>query len=280
MLCSFLEGIVFRNMSIHFKKMHGLGNDFVIVDLRDGTTALTPAKVEELADRRTGIGFDQFISILPPKDPGATVFMRIQNPDGGEAESCGNATRCVADLLMGECNKGHVAIETLVGLLECWKDKDGRITVDMGVPKFGWKDIPLSKEVDTLNMPIAEGAVGVSMGNPHAVFFVTDVERLDVSKLGPPLEGHPLFPKKANIEFVEVKSPTLLRMRVWERGTGETMACGSGACATHVAAVRRGFAERKARVMLNGGPLDFEWRADDHVLMTGPVAYVFDGIIK
>lgn len=266
---------------LKFVKMHGLGNDFVIVDLRDGVRGPDKARVAALADRRMGIGCDQFISILPGKDPAAAAFMRIQNPDGSDAESCGNATRCVADILMKECGKQEIIIETPAGLLECWKDKDGRITVDMGIPKFGWKDIPLAKEVDTLNIPIAEGAVGVNMGNPHAVFFVKDVEDLNVAKLGPPLETHPLFPQKANIEFVEVKNPREMRMRVWERGAGETMACGSGACAAHVAAVRKGLVHHKARVVLDGGALDFEWReSDEHVLMTGPVAYVFDGVIK
>ena len=271
---------------LKFVKMHGVGNDFVIVDLRNGTPMPPKAKIAALTDRQTGIGCDQFITIEKPKDSKVTAYMGIYNaPDASEAEACGNATRCVADILMRESGKDRVVIQTVVGFLECWREKDGRITADMGIPKFGWKDIPLAKEVDTLHLGIGEGGVkdpvGVSMGNPHAVFFVGDVENLDLQHLGPRFETDPLFPRKANIEFVQVKSPTELRMRVWERDAGETMACGSGACATHVAAVRRGLAECKARVIVNGGSLDFHWReSDDHILMTGAVATVFDGIIK
>lgn len=268
---------------MYFQKMHGLSNDFIIIDLRDGTPLPAQEKIAALTHRKTGIGCDQFIPILPPKDPKADAYMMILNaPDATEAEACGNATRCVADLLMTEKGTDHVVIQTIAGLLPCWKEPDGRITADMGVPKFGWRDIPLSKERDTLHLGIGEGAaqdpVGVNVGNPHGVFFVDDVEHFPVRELGPLLEHNPLFSAKANIEFVEMNSRTDMRMRVWERGVGETDACGSGACATHVAAVRRGLADRKARVMLNGGPLDFHWREeDDHILMTGPTAYVFDG---
>ncbi len=271
---------------MRFTKMHGLSNDFIIVDIRDGTKLPPRAKIAALTDRKTGIGCDQFIVIEPAPDSNADAFMHILNaPDASEAEACGNATRCVASILMKEKGENTVIIQTVAGLLQCWLEKDGRITADMGVPKFGWKDIPLSKECDTLHIPIGEGeikdAVGVNVGNPHGVFFVKDVEKLDVPKIGPRFEKDPIFPRKANIEFVEVRSPTKLRMRVWERDTGETQACGSAACATHVAAVRRGLAERKAQVIVNGGVLDFEWReADDHILMTGAVAHVFDGEIK
>ena len=259
-----------------FKKMHGLGNDFVIVDIRDGAKLPAKAQIAALSDRRTGIGCDQFITIEPSTR--ADVFMRIMNGDGSEAEACGNATRCVADIVMKEKGSDKIVIETVAGLLDCAAAPDGGVTVDMGVPKFGWQDIPLSRDVDTLNMPIAEGAVGVNIGNPHAVFFVNDVEHLDIGKLGPPLENHPLFPKKSNIEFVQVLNAQTLRMRVWERGAGETQACGSGACAALVAASRRHFTGRKAKVILDGGTLNIEWReSDDHILMTGPVAYVFEG---
>jgi diaminopimelate epimerase len=268
---------------MNFKKMHGLGNDFVIIDARNGQKAPPKAQIIALSDRRSGIGCDQFI-VMEPGGSDADLFMRIYNPDGSEAESCGNATRCVASLIMTETGKSEAIIETLGGLLECWREKDGRITIDMGIPKFGWKDIPLKKETDTLHIKLAGGqvdAVGVNIGNPHAVLFLDKVETLDIQKLGPPLEKDPLFPERANIEFVEVKSKNELRMRVWERGAGETRACGSGACAAVAASVRRGLTGRKVRVVLDGGPMDFEWReADDHMLMTGPVSHVFDGILK
>ncbi len=271
---------------MNFKKMHGLGNDFIIIDLRDGTPLPPREKIAAMTDRKTGIGCDQFIPILPPKSEGADAYMMILNaPDASEVEACGNATRCVAALLMEEGGTDKVVIETVAGLLPCWKEADGRITANMGVPKFGWRDIPLSEQRDALHLNIGEGdaqdPVGVNVGNPHAVFFVDDVENFPVRELGPLLEHNPLFPQKANIEFVTILSPTEMRMRVWERDTGETEACGSAACATHVAAVLRGLCERKARVILNGGALDFHWReGDDNILMTGPAAHVFDGVVE
>ena len=270
---------------MRFIKMHGLGNDFVILDLRDGQKAPTSAKIAEIANRKTGVGCDQLILMLPKRNPEAVLFMQIYNQDGSEAEACGNATRCVAMLIMNETKKDVVVIETIVGLLPCWKEPDGRITADMGEPKLDWQDIPLSKEMDTLHLGIGEGdvkdPVGVNVGNPHAVFFMKDVEKLDLKKIGPGFESHELFPRKTNVEFVEVKSSTELRMRVWERNAGETHACGSGACATLVAAVRRGLADRKADIVLDGGTLSLNWREEDnHVLMTGAAAYVFDGTLK
>ncbi len=267
---------------MRFIKMHGLGNDFVVLDLRDGTPPPAPAKIAEIANRKTGIGCDQAILLLPKRNPEAALFMQIHNQDGSEAEACGNATRCVGFLIMNEIKKDMVVIETVAGLLPCWKEPDGRITADMGEPKFGWKDIPLSEERDTLNLKIGEGKikdpVGVNVGNPHAVFFVDDVAGVDVAGVGPGFESHKLFPRKINVEFVEVKSPTELRMRVWERNAGETHACGSGACATLVAAVRRGLAERKADVVLDGGTLSIHWReSDNRILMTGAAAHVFEG---
>ncbi len=298
---------------MRFIKMHGLGNDFVILDLRDGTAAPAPAKIAEIANRKTGIGCDQLIILAPKRNPEAALFMDIYNQDGSGAEACGNATRCVASLLMSETGDDMVVIETVSGTLPCWKEPDGRITADMGEPKFGWKDIPVSHECDTLNLPLyldlnpspdladarspspsgrggrgeaerGEGLrsqpVGVNVGNPHAVFFVDNVEKLDVQKIGPRFESDKLFPNKINVEFVEVRSPTELRMRVWERNAGETHACGSGACATLVAAVRRGLADRKADIVLDGGTLSIHWRDDNHVLMTGAAAHVFDGTLK
>ncbi|MGB4058296.1 MAG: diaminopimelate epimerase [Alphaproteobacteria bacterium] len=282
---------------MRFIKMHGLGNDFVILDLRDAAEAPARAKLAAMTDRKRGIGCDQLIILEPRKNPDSDLYMRILNaPDADEAEACGNATRCVAMLVMDEGGKDKVTIETVAGLLSCWRELDGRITVDMGVPKFGWRDIPLSEECDTLYLPsplipLPEGrgkdalrqgegdkAVGVNVGNPHAVFFVEDVENFPVRELGPGVENNKLFPQKTNVEFVQVKSSKELRMRVWERNSGETEACGSGACAVLVAAVRRGLSERKADVVLDGGVLTIEWReSDDHILMTGAAAYVFEG---
>lgn len=267
---------------IKFKKMHGLGNDFVIIDGRSDGFKPPKGLVQTTSSRRTGVGCDQFIVIEISKK--ADVFMRIYNPDGSEAESCGNATRCVARLILDETKKNEVMIDTLGGLLSCRTEKDGRVTVDMGEPNFDWQAVPLARETDTLNTKLANGtvdAVTLSMGNPHAVIFLEGVDKLDVSRLGPSLEIDPMFPKRANIEFVECRSPKELRMRVWERGAGETLACGTGACAAVAAAVKKGYAERKARVHLDGGALDFEWReSDNHMLMTGLVAHVFDGILK
>jgi diaminopimelate epimerase len=267
---------------MRFTKMHGLGNDFVIVDVRDGTKLPACDKIAVLSNRKTGIGCDQFIAIEPTEN--CDVFMRIYNPDGSEAEACGNATRCVASMIMKETGKHEIVVETVAGMLECWLEKDGRVTTDMGVPKDGWKDIPVAKESDTLKLPITfngSNAVGVNVGNPHAVFFLDEVENINLKAEGPKLETDTLFPEKANIEFVQVKSKSELRMRVWERGAGETMACGSGACAAVIAGVRRGLTGRKVKVVLDGGVLDIVWReSDSHILMTGAVAYVFSGDIS
>ncbi len=263
-----------------FTKMHGLGNDFVIIDARSSTVVLDRRDVCALGDRRRGIGFDQLLTILP-SEGGGHARLVIHNPDGGEAEACGNGTRCVADLLMGAA--GEVTIETVVGPLHCRRRPDGRISVDMGTPLFGWRDIPLSHAHDTLSVPVPgfdlAACCCVSMGNPHAVFFVPDVEQVPVGELGPELERHPLFPEGANIEFVTVENRTRLRTRVWERGAGETQACGSGACAVVVAAVRRSLVERRADVALDGGVLEIEWMPDGRVEMTGPAVRSFSGTV-
>lgn len=270
-------------MAISFRKMHGLGNDFVVIDARARPLALDAAMAQRIADRRTGIGCDQLIVIEPAKAGIADAFMRIRNADGGEVEACGNATRCVASLLMAEKGQDHVVIETVVGLLDAEAADGGRIAVDMGPAQLDWRDIPISEAIDTLHLGIALGQlsdpVGVGMGNPHAVFFVPDAEAVDIAALGPPLEHHKLFPARANIEVAQVLSPTRIRMRVWERGAGITRACGTGACATLVAAVRRGLTERKASVILDGGELEIEWMRDGHVMMTGPVATSFTGTL-
>lgn len=264
---------------LNFKKMHGLGNDFVIVD---SEAEFTPEQVKQVACRRYGVGCDQFIVMEPAKSPDADLFMRIYNPDGSEAGACGNGTRCVAHLWMSGQGKEVCTIETVAGLLACKQAANDMVQVDMGVPKLGWQDIPLAEERDTLHLGIIGGAlndpVAVNVGNPHTVFFVDDVAVIDVPGLGPQVERHVMFPERTNVEFAQVLDAGKIRVRVWERGTGVTEACGSGACATMVAAVRRGLTDRKAEIILDGGSLFLEWRvADDHILMTGPVAYVFEG---
>jgi diaminopimelate epimerase len=267
--------------AIPFRKMHGLGNDFVVVDARGGALALSERQARALADRRTGIGCDQLLVIEPGKAPGADAFMRIRNAEGGEVEACGNGTRCIAALLMDETGRDRAVVETVVGLLEARRAPGGRVTVDMGPARTKWREIPIAKEQDTAHLDVAAGPladpVGTSIGNPHATFFVPDVAAIDIERWGPVLERHPMFPERANIGVVQVLSPARLRFRVWERGVGVTRACGTGACAALVAASRRGLAGRRAEVLLDGGALEIEWRDDGHVLMTGPAATSFSG---
>ena len=266
-----------------FVKMHGLGNDFVVLDARRSGLLLTADAVRAIADRRRGVGCDQLIVVEPPRGDNSTAWMTIYNPDGSESGACGNATRCVAWLLMGETGADRVVIETRAGLLKAETRGDKMVAVDMGPARLDWRDIPLAEARDTLHLGIGLGPlsdpVGVSMGNPHAVFFVPDVADVNLSSVGSGLEHHPLFPERANIEIVQVLGPEKLRMRVWERGAGITQACGTGACASLVAAARRGLTTRKAEVVLDGGSLFIEWLADDHVLMTGPVALAFRGTL-
>jgi diaminopimelate epimerase len=267
-------------MNINFKKMHGLGNDFVIIDGRENGITLTPDQVRFIADRKRGVGCDQLIMLERSKNWIEMNFMRIYNPDGSEAEACGNATRCLADLLMVEDDVDHIVIESVAGSLNCWKE-DNQIRVEMGKPQLNWQEIPLSKECDTLHLPLEGDPAAVSMGNPHCVFFVDKLEDISVEEQGGGFETDHLFPKKTNVEFVEVLDRQHLRMRVWERGAGITQACGSGACAIAVAAICRGLTERKVTVTLDGGDLVINWPNDDApVSMTGPVAYVFDGEIE
>ncbi len=271
-------------MEAPFLKMHGAGNDFVVFDERAAPLGLTPARAAAIANRRTGVGCDQFIVIEPPP-PGSTAdaFMRIRNPDGSEAGACGNATRCVVSLLAAESGRTDITIQTISGLLPSRLLPDGRVEVDMGPARLSWQDIPLAHEADTLHLPLALGPVAdpaaCSMGNPHATFFVPDVLALPIETLGPALETNPLFPAKANIGFAQILAPDRIRLRVWERAAGLTLACGSGACATIVNAARRGLTHRRATLELDGGTLEMEWRADGHVLMAGPVATSFRGTI-
>ena len=268
--------------SLPFRKMHGLGNDFVVLDARRHPIRLSSTAARAIADRRTGVGCDQIMIIERPRS-GGDAFLAIRNADGSEVESCGNGTRCVARLLLDETGKDELTLETLGGPVSA-KRAGELISVDMGTARLDWQNIPLARAVDTLHLPVAEGAlsdpVAVSMGNPHAVFFVDDASRIDLAGLGPVIEHHPLFPQRTNVEAVQVMDRRRLRMRVWERGAGITRACGTGACAAVVAAARRGAAERTATVMLDGGNLEIDWRQDGHVIMTGPVMETFRGTIN
>jgi diaminopimelate epimerase len=270
-------------MKRKFVKMHGLGNDFAIFDGRADGFALSAGQILALSNRRTGIGFDQVVVLSAATSPETDAFARIYNQDGQEIP-CGNATRCIAALLMQDLKKETLVLETIFGRLHCWQAEQG-IGVDMGPARLGWQDIPLSREENTLSLPVAEGIlknpVGVSVGNPHAVFFVEDAECVPLDILGPKIEHHPLFPERANVEVAQVLSPDKIRMRVWERGTGITMACGTGACATAVAGVRRGLTARKVTICLDGGDLAIEWReSDGHVLMIGPATTVYMGEVQ
>lgn len=264
---------------IPFIKMHGCGNDFVILDAR--TNTLPEIDIARIAHRQFGIGCDQVI-ILEKATANADVRMRIINADGSEVESCGNASRCVGWLVAQEKKSGEaVVIETQGGVVVAVV-KGHSVTVDMGAPRLEWQEIPLSHPVDTLHLPVSEGVlrdgVGVSMGNPHAVFFVPDATAVPLETLGGKLEHNSLFPARANIGVADIKGRDHIRLRVWERGAGLTLACGTGACAALVAAHRRELADRKASVKLPGGTLIIELReSDNHVLMTGEVAVSFKG---
>ena len=262
--------------------MHGLGNDFVVIDQRYSNKPLDPSLIPILGNRRRGIGFDQLLTILPAKDDG-DIFLKINNPDGSEAEACGNGTRCVADLIMEEGNFSKITIETKAGSLICQRDSNENITVNMGKVKTNWDDIPLSKFTDTLQVTLENApftnCTCVNIGNPHAVFFCDNTDAINLNEVGPILEKHSMFPQGANIEFATVETRKKIRMRVWERGAGITEACGSGACAVLVAAVRNELTERNAEVSLDGGNLNIEWTDSGSILMTGPTKISFQGKI-
>jgi len=270
-----------------FLKMHGLGNDFVVFDARNQGLALDARTARAVADRRLGVGCDQVI-VIERAANGADAFMRIYNADGGEVESCGNAVRCVARLLMDEKSTREIRLESDGGPLACF-EAGACVRVDMGAPRFGWREIPLSNDVDTKSFsldvpgfaePALSSASAVSVGNPHCVLFVADAEHAPVAGLGSLIERHPLFPERANVEFVSALGPDRLRMRVWERGVGITLACGTGACATIAAAQRRGLCGTKVEVVLDGGTLLLEWAGGDaSIFMTGPSALSWRGEI-
>jgi diaminopimelate epimerase len=269
-------------MRVPFRKMHGLGNDFVVIDRRDGVAAawpeMTTLRAAALADRQTGIGCDQVI-VLEPSTL-ADVRMRIFNPDGGEVESCGNATRAVGMLLVQESDQAETTIETGGGLLTARAD-DAGIAVDMGAPRFDWDRIPLAYAMDTLHMPVGwedlTDPVAVNVGNPHVVFVVPDVDAVDLARLGPLIETDPLFPHRINVNVLSLSGPDQIALRVWERGAGLTRACGTGACASAVAAIRRKLVNSPVRVSLPGGDLQIAWAPGGAITMTGPATLSFEG---
>jgi diaminopimelate epimerase len=266
-----------------FTRMNGLGNEIVVVDLR-GSQATVSAQEARAAAQPPAAPYDQLMTLHAPRTPGTDAYVRIYNNDGSEVGACGNGTRCIASLLFDETGKNALTFETRSGLLNCWKaDAPGFVTVDMGKPRFAWNEIPLAEEfrhtrgielqIGPIDKPILHTPSVVSMGNPHAIFWVDDVDAYDLAQIGPLLENHPIFPERANITLANIKARDHIVIRTWERGAGLTQACGSAACAAAVAAARLKRTERKARVTLPGGDLFVEWRAeDDHVLMTGPVA--------
>lgn len=258
----------------HFMKMHGAGNDFVIIDSRGRGGVTTPALAAALGDRHRGVGFDQLAEIRDAA--GADFALDFWNADGSRAGACGNASRCVADHVMRGLGRDGVSFTTERGTLGAVRRADGLVSVNMGAPILDWQAVPLAREVDLLHLPIPGDPAAVGMGNPHCVFFVADAEAVDLSRDGAAMEHHPLFPRATNVEYASLTGPDRLRMRVWERGTGVTLACGSGACATAVAAHRRGLTGRQVTLDLDGGTLEIDWR-DDGVWMTGPTAHVFDG---
>lgn len=264
-------------MLVAFRKMHGLGNDFIVIDARECAVPMSAARAAALADRRTGIGCDQLI-VIEPSDS-ADVRMRIFNADGSEVEACGNASRAVG-LLLG----GTQRIETLGGVIASTATASGA-SVDMGPARFGWDEVPLAYAMDTLAMPVGwpmdedslENPAAVNVGNPHVVFFVPDADAVDLARLGPVIETDPLFPEKVNVGVASVMGPGHIRLRVWERGVGLTRACGTGACAAAVLAIRRRLVTSPVRVDLPGGPLNIAWQPGRPILMTGPAATSFSG---
>ena len=266
-----------------FTKMHGLGNDFVVLDAREHAISLDSKQANSLAERRQGIGCDQILIIEPATADGADVFMRIFNADGGEVDACGNGVRCVAALVLAETGAERVKVQTNAGLLEARVGEDGFVAIDMGPVNLDWQAIPLAGEADTLALDLSvgdlTGPVAVNVGNPHTVFFVDDAAAVPLQDIGPKIETHAMFPERTNVEIAQLLPDGSIRLRVWERGVGITRACGTGACATLVAASRRQLSKRNAIIILDGGSLGIEWRDDNHVIMVGPVATVFTGTI-
>jgi diaminopimelate epimerase len=271
------------SIRLPFKKMHGLGNDFVVIDARELAVSFDDSAARRIANRHTGVGCDQFIVLEPSQNSDADVFMRIRNNDGGEVGACGNATRCIADQLMKELKSDRTVIETLAGNLEAWRADGGLVTVDMGPVWMNWRDIPLAHEMDTLHVDLSVDGLSdpacVNVGNPHASFFVDDVDAVDLDKIGPIVEHHDLFPERTNVQVVQVLSEDRIRVRVWERGAGITLASGSSSCATAVNAHRRGLTGPRVHVELLGGLLTIEHTSEGRVTQTGPFETSFEGVI-
>lgn len=257
-----------------FLKMHGLGNDFVVIDTRGVHRSVTPALARALGDRQRGVGFDQLAVVAKGTD--SDLALTFWNADGSTAGACGNATRCIARREMELTGQSRVTLRTERGLLEAVDAGNGLTSVNMGAPVTTWEDIPLKHACDTLALPIDGTPVATGMGNPHCTFFVEDADAVDLETLGAKYEHHPLFPERTNVQFAHVIAPDHLRMRVWERGVGVTLASGSSSCAVAVAAARRGLTGRKVRLTLDGGEINIDWR-EDGVWMTGPTAHVFSG---
>ena len=265
-----------KHSGLAFLKMHGLGNDFVVVDARGRLNPMTPARARAIGDRHFGIGFDQLALI---RDDGNAIAVDYWNADGSLSNACGNATRCVARLIMAETGQQSVTLRTGRGDLACEDVGEGLIRVNMGQPQLLWSDVPLAREMDTLELPLEGTPTATGMGNPHCSFFVKDAAAVDLDTLGPATENNPLFPQRTNVQVVEVLDRTNLRVRVWERGVGHTLASGSSSCAVTVAAARRGLTDRTVAVHLDGGQLGIDWR-EDGVWMTGPTMLVAEGVLS
>jgi diaminopimelate epimerase len=264
-----------EHTGLPFMKMHGLGNDFVVLDARDRRITVTPALARALGDRHRGVGFDQLALMTLVGDD---LHLTFHNSDGTRSAACGNATRCIARFVMEETGATALSLTTERGRLDAKDAGDGLTSVNMGQPQLDWRVIPLAREMDTLILPIEGAPTATGMGNPHCSFFVADVDAVDMAAFGPAHEHHPLFPERTNVQVVQVIGPDHLRMRVWERGAGLTLASGSSSCAVAVAAARRGLTGRCVRIDLDGGRLHVDWRADG-VWMTGPTAHVFTGTL-
>jgi len=262
-----------RETGLAFMKMHGLGNDFVVLDARGGDIALSAALVAAIADRHRGIGFDQLAVIAAG---GGDARLTFYNADGSTSAACGNATRCIARHLMEETGKTALTLSTARGVLQAVDAGGGLTSVNMGQPQLGWAEIPLAEAMETLELPIEGGPTATGMGNPHCTFFVEDAGAVPLDRFGPRYEHHPLYPERTNVQVASVIGPDHLRMRVWERGVGVTLASGSSSCAVAVAAARRGLTGRHVRITLDGGTLEVEWR-EDGVWMTGETAHIASG---
>ena len=266
-----------NNILFPFMKMHGLGNDFVVVDARAQSLEMTESLARALGDRHRGVGFDQ-LAIVSRNHSVADVYLTFYNSDGSTAGACGNATRCIARYLMNETGDQSLSLETEHGILHARDMGDQITSVNMGHPVLSSQDIPLSQDIDTLELPIDGAPTATGMGNPHCTFFVDDIGAIDLETQGTLVEHHPLYPERTNVQFAQVVGTDHIRMRVWERGVGVTLASGSSSCATAVAAVRRGLTGRKVRIDLDGGTLHIDWR-DDGVWMTGGTMHVFSGTL-